>query len=86
MLIFPVLLLCLALVLGIVFHMESLGSVVYFLNPPLLNTLQSGIQRNLPPWLWDEALVPVLEQPSWLVPLVLGGVLLALGLWQRRRG
>jgi hypothetical protein len=84
MLIFPVLLLCIALVLGIVYRMESLGGVVYSLNPPFLNTMQAGVQRNLSPWLWDEIMVPVLEQPSWLLPALLGAALFALGLWQQR--
>jgi hypothetical protein len=84
MLIFPVLLLGIALVLGIVYRMESLGAVVYSLNPPFLNTMQAGVQRNLSPWLWDEIMVPVLEQPSWLLPALLGAALFALGLWQQR--
>lgn len=84
MLIFPAMLLCFALVLGIVYRMESLGAVVYALDPPLLNTMQAGIQRNISPWLWDEAIVPLLEQPSWLLPALLGAALFALGLWQQR--
>ena len=84
MLIFPVVLLCIALVLGIIFGMESLGAVVYALDPPLLNTMQSGVQRNLSPWLWDDVMLPLLEQPSWLLPALLGGALLMLGLWQQR--
>jgi hypothetical protein len=84
MLIFPVVLLCIAVVLGIIYRMDSLGAVVYSVDPPLLNTLQSGIQRNISPWLWDDILVPVLEQPAWLVPALLGAALLALGLWQQR--
>jgi hypothetical protein len=84
MLIFPAMLLCLALVLGIIYRMESLGAVVYSLDPPLLNTMQAGIQRNISPWLWDQAIVPLLEQPSWLLPALLGAALFALGLWQQR--
>ena len=86
MLILPVLLLCIALVLGIVYHMESLGSVVYSLHPPLLNTLQAGVQRNISVWLWDEAMLPILEAPSWTVPLVLGLLFLGIGVWRRTGG
>ncbi|MFN6955053.1 MAG: hypothetical protein ACK4PG_09680 [Acetobacteraceae bacterium] len=84
MLIFPVILLCIAFFIGIVYRMESLGAVVYSLDPPLLNTMQSGVQRNISPWLWDDVIVPVLEQPAWLLPALLGAALFALGLWQQR--
>lgn len=84
MLIFPVVILCIALILGVIYRMESLGAVIFSLAPPLLNTMQAGVQRNLSPWLWDDVMVPVLEQPVWLLPALLGAALLALGLWQQR--
>jgi hypothetical protein len=86
MLLLAVLLVGLALLLGIAFRMAPLGAVVFALDPPLLNTLQAGIQRNVSVWLWDEALLPVLEAPSWAVPLALGLLLLGIGLRRRRRG
>jgi hypothetical protein len=69
-------LLCAAAALAVLHGLEPLGAVVFAYAPPLLNTLQAGVQRNLSPWLWDEAILPLLEQPSWLVPLSVGTVLL----------
>jgi hypothetical protein len=60
-----------------------LGALLYRLHPPFLNTLQAGVQRNLSPALWDQAILPVLEWPAWALPLGLGLLLLLLG---RRRG
>jgi hypothetical protein len=62
-----------------------LGAVVFEIAPAFLNTLQAGVQRNLSPWLWDAFVLPLLEWPSWLVPLVLGALLAVLG-GRRRRG
>lgn len=84
MLVLAVVFLGIAVVVGVVYGTDSLGTVIFMLDPPLLNTLQAGIQRNIAPWVWDSALLPVLEQPAWLVPLVIGGVLLAAGAMQRR--
>jgi hypothetical protein len=53
-----------------------LGAVLFRLDPALLNTAQAGIQRHLSPGLWDNAALPLLEQPAWLVPLLLGALLL----------
>jgi hypothetical protein len=53
-----------------------LGEVLYRLDPALLNTAQAGIQRHVSPGLWDNAALPLLEQPAWLVPLLLGALLL----------
>ena len=53
-----------------------LGAALFRLDPALLNTAQAGIQRHLAPGLWDSAALPLLEQPVWLLPLLLGGLLL----------
>jgi hypothetical protein len=79
-----VVLLALAVLLGVTGGMEELGALVFRLDPPLLNTLQAGVQRRLAPWLWDSVLLPVLLQPAWLTPLVLALPLLWLG--RPRRG
>jgi hypothetical protein len=42
------------------------------------------VQRRLFPELWDYAILPVLEAPVWVVPVVLGAVMLLLGLRRRR--
>ncbi|MCS6931774.1 MAG: hypothetical protein NZM27_06145 [Acetobacteraceae bacterium] len=84
MLILAVVMLCVAVLLAVAFGLAPLGAVIYAADPPFLNTLQAGIQRNLGPWVWDEALLPVLESPSWAVPASLGVLFLAAGLWARR--
>jgi hypothetical protein len=77
-------LLCGAAALAVLHGVDPLGAVVFGYAPPLLNTLQAGVQRNLSPWLWDEAILPLLEQPSWLVPLSVGAVLLVAGMLRAR--
>jgi hypothetical protein len=77
-------LLALAALLAGTGGMEELGALVFRLDPPLLNTLQAGVQRRLSPWLWDSVLLPVLLQPAWLSPLVLALPLLWFG--RPRRG
>ena len=61
-----------------------LGEVLFRLDPALLNTAQAGIQRHLSPALWDDLALPLLEQPAWLVPASLGGLLLLLAALRRR--
>ncbi len=56
-----------------------LGEALFRYDPALLNTVQAGIQRYLSPALWDEVALPLLERPSWVVPVALGILLLALG-------
>ena len=66
-----------------------LGEALFRYDPALLNTAQASIQRHVSPVLWDQVALPLLERPSWLVPVALGVVLLALGaalpLLRRRR-
>jgi len=57
-----------------------LGAVLFRLNPALLNTAQAGIQRHVSPGLWDNSALPLLEQPAWLAPLLLGGLFLLVPL------
>jgi len=61
-----------------------LGAALFRLNPGLLNTAQAGIQRHVAPWLWDGVVLPVLEQPVWLIPAILAGLLLLGSLLRRR--
>ena len=64
----------------------SLGEALFRYDPARLNTAQAGIQRYLSPALWDDAALPLLEQPSWVLPVALGAVLLLLhGLLRLRR-
>jgi hypothetical protein len=66
-----------------------LGAALFRYDPALLNTAQAGIQRYVSPDLWDVAVLPLLERPSWVVPAALGVVLLlaqaSLLLLRRRR-
>lgn len=63
----------------------ALGDVWYGLDPGSLNLLQAVTQRYLSPDLWDGAAVPLLLAPAWIVLLLPGLVLLALGLFAARR-
>jgi hypothetical protein len=56
-----------------------LGQLWFEIDPPSLNMTQAGIQRHVAPWLWDDLVQPLLEQPAWPV---LGGLGLVL-LWLR---
>jgi hypothetical protein len=62
-----------------------LGALIFALYPPFLNTLQAGVQRRVAPELWDVAFLPLLTAPAWLIPFLLGLLLLAVGALRRRR-
>jgi hypothetical protein len=64
---------------------DPLGAVLFRWNAGFLNAFQAGVQRYLAPWLWDSAVLPVLEQPAWLPLAVLALLIsLPLGLFRRR--
>jgi hypothetical protein len=69
----------------VVFGGDPLGALLFRLDPGILNLAQAVVQRYLLPMLWDDVLLPVLEAPGWVVPLVLGAVLTIFG-WMRARG
>ena len=65
-----------------------LGAALFRYDPALLNVSQAVVQRYVSPILWDEVALPLLERPSWVVPVAFGALLLALRvllLVQRRR-
>jgi hypothetical protein len=78
-------LLLLAAGLFVIFGADPLGAVLFWLDSSLLSLVQAGVQRYLLPMLWDSVLLPVLEAPVWVVPLVLGAALTLFG-WMRARG
>ncbi len=81
-------LLLLALAVGVALWFGAatpLGAVVFQLDPPLLNTLQAGVQRRLAPELWDSVILPVLQAPAWGMPAALGALFLLFGLVRQRR-
>lgn len=78
-------LLALALVLALYIGVgEPLGAVLFRLDPGLLNTAQAGLQRNVAPWAWNDVVLPVIEQPVWVAPAVLGVLCLVLARLFRR--
>jgi hypothetical protein len=82
-----ILLLALAAGLGGWFGFGApLGAAIFAIHPPFLNTLQAGVQRNLAPWLWTDVMQPVLTWPAWVLPGVLGLLLLMLARGRRRGG
>ena len=83
-----VLLLAVGVAVGFAVGWEApLGEALFRYDPALLNTAQAGVQRYVSPVLWDEAALPVLERPSWLLPVALGAFLLMLrGLLAPGRG
>ena len=53
-----------------------LGEALFRYDPAVLNTAQAGIQRYVSPAVWDDAVLPLLERPSWVLPVALGVALL----------
>ncbi len=77
LLIAAALLLAAGLALGLLAGWEApLGEALFRYDPALLNTAQAGIQRHVSPVLWDEAVLPLLERPTWVVSVVLATSLL----------
>ena len=66
-----------------VWRSETLGGLWAQYDVAGLNLVQAGIQRHVAPWLWDDALLPALLAPAWLVPGLAGLILAAL--FRRRR-
>jgi hypothetical protein len=49
-----------------------------------LQQVQSILQRNIPPWLWDPVAVSVLNAPTFVVLGVMGAILVLLGRRKKR--
>lgn len=45
---------------------ETLGSLWASVDLASLNLVQAVTQRHVAPWLWEDALLPVLLAPAWL--------------------
>jgi hypothetical protein len=60
---------------------RPLGEVWYTLHSASLNGAQAGVQRYISPWLWDPAIVTVLQAPAWIIPL---GITIGLAILKRR--
>ena len=87
LLLIAALLLAVGLALGFLTGWATpIGEALFRYEPAFLNTAQAGIQRYVSPALWDHAVLPLLERPSWVLPAALGALLLALhGLLTLRR-
>jgi len=62
-----------------------LAAVLHGVSPGILNGLQSGIQRYVGSDFWYWVFVPVLEQPSWLPPAVIGVLFVVANEASKRR-
>jgi hypothetical protein len=62
----------------------ALGQLWYDLDRGSLNLMQSVVQRNLHPAIWDPGVIAVLQWPAWLVALIPAAILLVLT--RRQRG
>jgi len=60
----------------------SLGELWYGLDAPSLNLAQSFVQRYISPWVWDPAIIAVLQRPTWALPFI---ICLLLVIWRRLR-
>ncbi len=66
------------------FRFVAAGELWYRLDAGSLNLLQSVIQRYISAWIWDNAFVPALLAPAFIILLV-PGILLLLMTRKRRR-
>lgn len=62
-----------------------LGTALHEMSPGGLANFQAGIQRYLLPDLWDWIFVPILEQPAWVGPALLGVLFVVANSIAKRR-
>jgi hypothetical protein len=65
--------------------LTPLGNAWEQLSPETLEATRAAAERDLPAWVWANALMPVLEQPGFAVFGVLGIALILLGRPRTRR-
>jgi hypothetical protein len=58
------------------FSFTPLGSTAYWLLPTKFPLLQTFVERQIHPLLWDPILLNILKTPTWAVLAVLGALLL----------
>ena len=64
---------------------EALGSLWASIDTNTLVGFGALIEKKVDPDLWSGVILPVLDWPSWIVPLVLGAIMvLAARPWKRR--
>lgn len=62
-----------------------LGGLLGMVDQDLMETLRTGIDRNLPGWIWSDLVVPLLVRPAWLIPASLGLITTGIALSLPRR-
>ncbi len=55
---------------------ESLAELLADWDHDWLVWLNDAAVAHLPPWLWQDVMIPILQRPAWLMPTSLGLVLL----------
>ena len=63
----------------------SFGQIWYDIHKESLALAQPAVQRYLHPVIWDYLLVSILLWPAWLLPLILGLVLMLLCRKRRKK-
>lgn len=61
------------------FVITKLGDLWSAVHQNSLLLLQPAIERHVAVWIWDPVLLTVLEQPAWLILLIIGALLILLG-------
>lgn len=67
------------------FIVTTLGDHWFRIHSSSLNTFQAAIERYVHPWLWDPAILSVLQVPSWIFFTILGLLLYWIGRRRSRR-
>ena len=66
----------------------SLGQLIMSIDQPLLMSLDQAPRTGVSLWLWGHIAVPLLLRPAWMLPTMLGVVLVGLAAqlaWGKRR-
>ncbi len=77
----------LGLVLGLTYGWSgSLGALLRRINPGGLANFQDGVQQNLPRFVWDGVLSPVLAMPAWTAAVAICVLLFLISAMRPGRG
>lgn len=66
----------------------SLGQVIMSIDQPFMQALDQAPRSGVSLWVWSHMAVPLLLRPSWMLPTMLGIVLVGLAAqlaWGKRR-
>lgn len=77
----------LALVLGVSYGWASpLGALLQRINPRGLASFRDGVQQNLPHFVWDALVSPILTMPAWSAAAAICVVLFLISAMRPGRG